>query len=132
MALFWNFPDQKPWGSSMSSITSTMTIPILNFNLLLLVISIVTAKQTPFSYETDGKPGKMLEVGRLPALGCTSPAKPRLIVEADNTWNAYACDINETVVLENAQFMNSSGLLSAGYNYFVIDGTFRSLFVVRR
>jgi alpha-galactosidase len=41
----------------------------------------------------------------------------------DNTWNAYACDINETVVLENAQFINSSGLLGAGYNYFVIDGT---------
>lgn len=40
----------------------------------------------------------------------------------DNTWNAYACDINETVVLENAKFINESGLLQAGYEYFVIDG----------
>jgi len=42
---------------------------------------------------------------------------------ADNTWNAYACDINETVVLENAKFIKESGLLEAGYEYFVIDGT---------
>jgi hypothetical protein len=40
----------------------------------------------------------------------------------DNTWNAYGCSINETVVLENAKFMNESGLLQAGYDYFVIDG----------
>jgi hypothetical protein len=58
-----------------------MKIPILNFNLLILAISIVAAKQTPFSYETDGKPKEMLQVGRLPALGCTSPVKPRLIVD---------------------------------------------------
>ena len=40
----------------------------------------------------------------------------------DNTWNAYDCNINETVVLENAQYIKDSGLLKAGYNYFVIDG----------
>jgi len=40
----------------------------------------------------------------------------------DNTWNAYACNINETVVVENARLMNESGLLKAGYDYFVIDG----------
>lgn len=44
------------------------------------------------------------------------------MVMVDNTWNAYACDINETVVLENAKFINESGLLQAGYEYFVIDG----------
>ena len=41
----------------------------------------------------------------------------------DNTWNAYECNINETVVLENVIFLNNSGLLDAGYNYFVLDGT---------
>ena len=45
------------------------------------------------------------------------------LIVADNTWNAYYCDINETVVLDNAKFMNQSGLLKAGYEYFVIDGT---------
>jgi hypothetical protein len=43
--------------------------------------------------------------------------------DLDNTWNAYACEINETVILENAMFLNNSGLLDAGYNYFVLDGT---------
>jgi len=42
----------------------------------------------------------------------------------DNTWNAYGCNINETIVLENACFMNNSGLLEAGYKYIVIDGLF--------
>ena len=44
------------------------------------------------------------------------------IDDLDNTWNAYRCNINETVVLENAIFLNKSGLLEAGYNYFVLDG----------
>lgn len=48
--------------------------------------------------------------------------RANLLTVADNTWNAYACDINETVVLENARFMNKSGLLQAGYEYVVIDG----------
>jgi hypothetical protein len=43
----------------------------------------------------------------------------------DNTWNAYACNINESVVAENARYMNESGLLKAGYEYFVIDGISR-------
>jgi hypothetical protein len=37
--------------------------------------------------------------------------------DVDNTWNAYARDINETVVLEDAKFTNESGLLEAGYEY---------------
>jgi hypothetical protein len=50
------------------------------------------------------------------------PSPSALLILPDNTWNAYACDINETVVLENAKFMNDSGLLKAGYEYFCIDG----------
>jgi hypothetical protein len=46
----------------------------------------------------------------------------------DNTWNAYGCNINETVLLENARFMKEAGLLEAGYQYIVIDGTPRALF----
>lgn len=80
------------------------------------------AKQFPWLYRTEGKPSKMLEVGRLPALGCYFHSVNSLIL-ADNTWNAYYCEINETVVLDNAKFMNESGLLEAGYEYFVIDGT---------
>jgi hypothetical protein len=43
--------------------------------------------------------------------------------DLDNTWNAYGCDINETIFLSNAQFIKDSGLLDAGYEYIVIDGT---------
>ena len=52
-----------------------------------------------------------------------------LLILTDNTWNAYACDINETVVLENAKFINDSGLLQAGYDYFCIDGICSSCFL---
>jgi alpha-galactosidase len=44
------------------------------------------------------------------------------LLTRDNTWNAYACDINESVVLENALFLQESGLAKVGYDFFVIDG----------
>lgn len=47
-------------------------------------------------------------VGRLPAMGF-------------NTWNAYYCDINESLVLEAAYLLESLGLKDAGYNYVNID-----------
>lgn len=47
-------------------------------------------------------------VGRLPALGW-------------NSWNEYACDINETVFLEVAHLMVDLGLRDLGYEYVNID-----------
>ncbi|KAF8068659.1 glycoside hydrolase family 27 protein [Lyophyllum atratum] len=47
-------------------------------------------------------------VGRLPFMGY-------------NTWNAYHCDINETVVLETAHLMKSLGLLDVGYDHMNLD-----------
>ncbi|GLB45187.1 putative alpha galactosidase A [Lyophyllum shimeji] len=47
-------------------------------------------------------------VGRLPFMGY-------------NTWNAYHCDINETVVLETARLMKSLGLSDVGYDHMNLD-----------
>ena len=47
-------------------------------------------------------------VGRLPFMGY-------------NTWNAFHCDINETVVLETTKLMKSLGFLDAGYNWINLD-----------
>ncbi|KAL1740743.1 glycoside hydrolase superfamily [Schizophyllum fasciatum] len=47
-------------------------------------------------------------VGRLPFMGY-------------NTWNAYVCDINETVIRESADLLVSLGLKDLGYNYMNID-----------
>ncbi|KAJ7500310.1 glycoside hydrolase family 27 protein [Mycena galericulata] len=47
-------------------------------------------------------------VGRLPVMGY-------------NTWNAYHCEINETVILETARLIKSLGLADVGYNYVNID-----------
>jgi len=38
-----------------------------------------------------------------------------------NTWNRYACDINETLIQATATQMKDLGLLSAGYSYINID-----------
>ena len=38
-----------------------------------------------------------------------------------NSWNIYACDINETLVKEVAKAMVDRGLKDAGYEYVVID-----------
>jgi len=45
----------------------------------------------------------------------------KLPVMAFNTWNAYHCEINETVVSENARLMKNVGLLAAGYDHVNID-----------
>jgi len=47
-------------------------------------------------------------VARLPALGY-------------NTWNAFHCNIDETLILNTAKLMKSQGLLDVGYNYVNID-----------
>ena len=38
-----------------------------------------------------------------------------------NTWNTFAQNINEQLILESAQAMVDNGLKDAGYNYIVID-----------
>ncbi len=38
-----------------------------------------------------------------------------------NSWNKFACDINEKVIREAADYMVSSGMKDAGYEYIVID-----------
>ncbi|KAI0035971.1 glycoside hydrolase family 27 protein [Vararia minispora EC-137] len=45
----------------------------------------------------------------------------RLPVMGYNTWNAFACNINETLVLETASLLKSLGLADLGYNYMNID-----------
>ncbi|KAK7006262.1 alpha-galactosidase [Favolaschia claudopus] len=47
-------------------------------------------------------------VGRLPVMGY-------------NTWNAYHCEINQTLILETTQLIKSLGLSDIGYNYVNID-----------
>lgn len=53
-------------------------------------------------------------VGKLPALGW-------------NSWNEYACDINETVFIEIAQLMVDLGLKDLGYEYVNIDDCWSDL-----
>ncbi|MDP3684432.1 MAG: glycoside hydrolase family 27 protein [Ignavibacteria bacterium] len=38
-----------------------------------------------------------------------------------NSWNKYACDVNEKMIRETADAMVSSGMKDAGYQYVVID-----------
>ncbi|MDQ2705265.1 MAG: hypothetical protein M3Y43_08875, partial [Pseudomonadota bacterium] len=38
-----------------------------------------------------------------------------------NSWNKFACDVNETIVRTTADAMVSSGMRDAGYQYVVID-----------
>ena len=38
-----------------------------------------------------------------------------------NSWNKYACDVNEKIIMQTADAMVSSGMKDAGYQYIVID-----------
>ena len=43
-----------------------------------------------------------------------------------NSWNKFGCNINETLIKETIDTLNSSGLLEAGYNYINIDDCWQS------
>jgi alpha-galactosidase len=55
-----------------------------------------------------GAPGKFTELGQRPQMGW-------------NTWNTFACNINEKLIREAADAMVASGLRDAGYVYLNID-----------
>ncbi|MGH7600550.1 MAG: glycoside hydrolase family 27 protein, partial [bacterium] len=38
-----------------------------------------------------------------------------------NSWNKFACEVNEKLIRETADAMVSSGMKAAGYHYVVID-----------
>ena len=38
-----------------------------------------------------------------------------------NSWNKFACKINETIIRDTIDALNSTGLLNSGYNYINID-----------
>lgn len=38
-----------------------------------------------------------------------------------NSWNKYGCDINETIIINNAEKIKEMGLQDLGYEYIVID-----------
>ena len=38
-----------------------------------------------------------------------------------NSWNKFACNVNEEVIRDAADYMVSSGMKDAGYEYVVID-----------
>ncbi|KAF8551646.1 glycoside hydrolase family 27 protein [Imleria badia] len=52
-------------------------------------------------------------VGKLPVMGY-------------NAWNAFACNVNETLIIETAQYMKDYGLLDVGYNHVNLDDCWAS------
>lgn len=38
-----------------------------------------------------------------------------------NSWNRFACDVDEKLIRKTADAMVSSGMIAAGYQYMVID-----------
>jgi len=80
----------------------------LSFTLAALMASFVLlTKPVPSDALVDG-------VGRLPAMGY-------------NTWNAYHCEINETIILETSRLMKSLGLIDAGYTWMNIDDCYSEM-----
>jgi alpha-galactosidase len=72
-----------------------MRIRLYSIALLLLVAHITTAQKFP-------------NLAKTPPMGW-------------NTWNKFACDVDEALIRASADAMVSSGLRDAGYTYVVID-----------
>ncbi|KZP19994.1 glycoside hydrolase family 27 protein [Athelia psychrophila] len=66
----------------------------------------------------------LLTCHRADALNNSVQKLPRL---GYNTWNAFACNINSSVVLGQAQIMKTSGLLDAGYTAVHLDDCYANL-----
>lgn len=69
----------------------------------LLAIAMVT-----FTFGTSAFAKKFDQLGQTPPLGW-------------NSWNTFACDVNETLIREMADAMVTSGMKDAGYEYINID-----------
>jgi len=90
----------------MGSTPRSLILTPFNFSIAFVLIALAAA----FAYL--GLRRSAVEVGngvgRLPFMGY-------------NTWNAYHCDINETVILETARLMKSHGFLDVGYDHVNLD-----------
>ncbi|KAG1747438.1 glycoside hydrolase family 27 protein [Suillus lakei] len=64
-------------------------------------------------------------VGKLPGLSPSSSIRYFIdisdAVMGYNAWNAFACNVNETLIIQTAQYMKDYGLLDAGYNHVNLD-----------
>jgi alpha-galactosidase len=77
------------------------------FIVMALVFVVLSASLV--SWRSRGKPTKNESgVGRLPFMGY-------------NTWNSYACNINESVILDTTRLMKEHGLLDVGYDHMNLD-----------
>ncbi|KXN84638.1 putative alpha-galactosidase B [Leucoagaricus sp. SymC.cos] len=97
---------QRGWGKKYSfTVTFTRLTAIMTLGVVALALIgglfAGLSKPTAVTALDNG-------VGKLPFMGW-------------NTWNAYHCEINETIVLDNAKLIKSLGLLDVGYNYINID-----------
>ncbi|TFK37979.1 glycoside hydrolase family 27 protein [Crucibulum laeve] len=97
------------------SITFTLTpLSIILLSLFLgaiaLLVSLSVTLTRPPRRPIQLPPSVVLDdrVGRLPFLGY-------------NTWNAYHCEYNESMIVRTAQLMKSLGLLDAGYDHVNLD-----------
>ncbi|OBZ67424.1 putative alpha-galactosidase B [Grifola frondosa] len=87
--------------------------PMAMMLLTLVVATLFSYRTECFGFFTTHPTAYVINdddtlVGRLPVMGY-------------NTWNAYHCDINETIILQTAQLMKSLGLADVGYTHVNID-----------
>ncbi|KAI9066864.1 glycoside hydrolase family 27 protein [Trametes sanguinea] len=100
-------PGLTPLGGQGSKLRALTARTALMGSSLLLLASLLSAWSL-FSYQPPFVHALEDGVAKLPVLGY-------------NTWNAYHCDINETVVLQAAKLMVSLGLADVGYTHVNID-----------
>lgn len=78
------------------------------WGILALIVSIAVTLVLYATLKVPVQEADDLRVGKLPFMGY-------------NTWNAYWCNINETLILETADLMVSLGLRDVGYEYVNLD-----------
>ncbi|KAF9010268.1 glycoside hydrolase family 27 protein [Cyathus striatus] len=111
-------PSLSPTNSSSRrpkrSVTLTFTplsliLSILGIGAIAMFISAISiSKPSPSPVKLP--PSVQLDdrVGRLPVMGY-------------NTWNAYWCNIDESLIIETAKLMKSLGLADVGYDHMNVD-----------
>ncbi|KAG2188449.1 hypothetical protein INT44_001202 [Umbelopsis vinacea] len=63
----------------------------------------------------------ILGLSVLQVMGVIDPSLAKTPQMGWNSWNKYQCNVNETVIVNTANFMVSSGLKDLGYQYINID-----------
>lgn len=89
-------------------------------------ISLVAAALLAGVHASRNGLGITPQMGWVSSLSRATPGALSLTSRLQNNWNAFGCDVSETLLLDTANLLVSMGFRDAGYDYVSLDDCWQS------